>query len=40
MDAFVNVALPVFAVILAGYIVGRAGLLGNESSKALNGFFY
>lgn len=40
MDAFVNVALPVFAVILAGYVVGRAGLLGDESSKALNGFVY
>ena len=40
MHAFVNVALPVFGIILAGYLAGRAGLLGGESSKALNGFVY
>ena len=40
MYAFVNVALPVFGIILAGYLAGRAGLLGDESSKALNGFVY
>jgi len=40
MHAFVNVALPVFAIILAGYVAGRAGALGNESSRALNGFVY
>jgi len=40
MHAFVNVALPVFGLILAGYLAGRAGLLGGESSKALNGFVY
>jgi predicted permease len=40
MHAFVNVALPVFGIILAGYLAGRAGILGGESSKALNGFVY
>ncbi|MDH3230625.1 MAG: hypothetical protein OEN55_12615 [Alphaproteobacteria bacterium] len=40
MHAFVNVALPVFGIILAGYLAGRAGLLGGESSRALTGFVY
>ncbi len=40
MHAFVDVALPVFAIIFAGYLAGRAGVLGDESSKALNGFVY
>jgi len=40
MHAFVNVALPVFGIILAGYLAGRQGLLGGESSRALNGFVY
>lgn len=40
MHAFANVALPVFGIILAGYLAGRQGLLGGESSRALNGFVY
>jgi predicted permease len=40
MHAFVNIALPVFEIILAGYLAGRAGILGCESSKAQNGFVY
>lgn len=40
MDAFVNVALPVFGIMLAGYLAGRLGALGDESSKAINGFVY
>lgn len=35
-----NVVLPVFAIILAGYLVGRFRLLGEGSSEALNGFVY
>lgn len=40
MSTVVNVALPVFAIILAGYLSGRAGLLGPASSEALNKFVY
>lgn len=40
MSAVFNVALPVFAVILAGALVRRGGLLGPASSEALNGFVY
>jgi len=35
-----NVVLPVFAVILAGYGAGRMGWLGEASSEALNRFVY
>ncbi len=40
MSAVFNVALPVFAIILAGFLVRRGGLLGPASSEALNGFVY
>lgn len=40
MIAVVNVVLPVFAIMLAGYLCGRLGLLGEGSSQALNGFVY
>lgn len=40
MSAVVNVALPVFAIILAGWAAGRIGLLGSASSEALNKFVY
>jgi len=40
MLAVVNVVLPVFGVMLAGYLVGRFGLLGQGSSQALNGYVY
>lgn len=40
MSAVVNVALPVFAIILLGYLSGRMGLLGQASSEALNKFVY
>ncbi len=36
----VDVVLPIFAIILAGYLVGRRGLLGEASSEALNAFVY
>jgi predicted permease len=35
-----NVVLPVFGIILAGYLCGRFGLLGQSSSEALNAFVY
>ena len=40
MTPIVNVVLPVFAIMLAGYLAGRFRILGNESSQALNGFVY
>lgn len=40
MDALVNVAFPVFAIVLSGYLSGRLGVLGGESAAALNRFVY
>ncbi len=40
MQAVVNVVLPVFAIVLAGYACGRFRLLGPGGSEALNGFVY
>jgi predicted permease len=40
MTAIVNIVLPIFGVILAGFVAGRARLLGLASSEALNGFVY
>lgn len=40
MTAIVDVVLPVFAIMLAGYLAGRLRLLGDASSEALNGFVY
>ena len=40
MSAVVNVALPVFALILAGWAAGRGGILGLTASEALNKFVY
>ena len=40
MIAVVNLVLPVFGIILAGYLCGRFGLLGAASSEALNRFVY
>lgn len=40
MTAFVNVALPVFAIILAGFVAGRTSILGAASSEALSKFVY
>ena len=40
MSAFIDVALPVFAIILAGFVAGRAGILGAASSEALSKFVY
>jgi len=40
MSSILNVVLPIFAIILTGYISGRRGLLGPTSSTALNGFVF
>jgi hypothetical protein len=40
MIAIVNVVLPVFGIILAGYLCGRFRVLGEASSEALNRFVY
>ena len=40
MSAVVDVALPVFAIMLAGYLAGRFRILGDTSSEALNAFVY
>jgi hypothetical protein len=40
MEAVVNVVLPVFAIVLAGFACGRLRLLGPGGSEALNGFVY
>jgi predicted permease len=40
MTPILNVVLPVFAIMLAGYLAGRFGLLGAASGEALNRFVY
>ena len=40
MDAIVNVALPIFALIACGYFAGRVGVLGEDSTVALNAFVW
>jgi malonate transporter and related proteins len=40
MNALVNIVLPIFGVIAAGFVAGRGRLLGLASSEALNGFVY
>ncbi len=40
MSVVLNVALPVFAIILAGVLSGKAKLLGPASSESLNKFVY
>ncbi|MDP4594973.1 MAG: AEC family transporter [Beijerinckiaceae bacterium] len=40
LGAVLNIVLPVFAIIAAGYLCGRRGLLGDDASLALNQFVY
>jgi predicted permease len=40
MDALINVVLPVFGIILTGYLAGRLGVLGPDSAAALNSFVF
>ena len=38
MQAILNVALPIFGIILTGYLAGRWRILGGEATGALNAF--
>ena len=38
MQAILNVAFPIFGIILAGYLAGRWRILGGEATGALNAF--
>ena len=40
METVLNVCVPVFAIVLAGYVCGRLGLFGELAAEALNGFVY
>jgi malonate transporter len=40
MDALINVVLPVFGIILTGYLAGRFEALGPDSAAALNRFVF
>jgi predicted permease len=40
MDALINVVVPVFGVVLTGYLAGRLGVLGPDSAAALNRFVF
>ena len=40
MDALINVVIPVFGIVRAGYLAGRFSVLGSESAVTLNRFVY
>lgn len=40
MASILDVVLPVFGIILAGFIIGRSGVLGAQSSGGLNAYVY
>ena len=40
MDALINVVVPVFGVVLTGYLAGYFGVLGSDSAAALNRFVF
>lgn len=40
MESVLNVVIPVFALIFSGYLAARVGILGGESTEALNKFVY
>ena len=40
MESVPNVGVPVFAIVLAGYICGRIRIFGELAAEALNGFVY
>jgi malonate transporter and related proteins len=40
MDALINVVIPVFGLILTGYLAGRFEVLGPQSAAALTRFVY
>jgi predicted permease len=40
MEAILNVALPIFALIACGYVAGKIGVMGEDSTAALNTFVW
>lgn len=40
MQALIDFSIPIFAIILAGWLAGRFRLLGQDSTAALNGFVF
>src|SRR6202163_563878 len=40
MNALINVVLPVFGIILTGYLAGRIEVLGRDSAAARNRFVF
>jgi malonate transporter len=40
MNALITIVLPVFGIILTGYLAGRLELLGRDSAAALNRFVF
>ncbi len=40
MPVLINIVLPIFGIILAGYLCGRSKLLGAESTAGLNQYVY
>jgi predicted permease len=40
MEALLNVSLPVFGIVLAGFLAGRFGLLGDAATEALSKFVF
>jgi malonate transporter len=40
MQTLVEVAFPIFAIVLTGYLAGQFGILGAQSAAALNRFVY
>ena len=40
METLVTVTIPVFGIILTGYLAGKFGLLSEHSAKAINAFVY
>ena len=40
MDALINVVVPVFGIVLTGYLAGHYNILGPDSAAALNRYVY
>jgi malonate transporter and related proteins len=40
MDALINVVVPVFGIVLTGYLAGQFEILGPDSAAALNNYVY
>ena len=38
MSVVLEISLPVFGLILCGYVAGITGVLGKQSAAGLNGF--